>query len=133
MKSYKIVSLMLFCTTMLFGLKLEHIKWYWDYEKALKIAKQQHKPIILFLQKKDSKDSKKMLFTTLCNQPYIKYINEKYISVVVFSDKKNSYPMELFYTQIFPTLFFINFKDESFYKEPIFGFLPPNKFRLIIY
>ena len=128
---YKILNLLLFCT-VLYGAKIEHIKWHWNYSQALRKAKKQHKPIMLFLQKKDSTDSKKMLFTTLCNQPYIKDINKKYISAVAFFEDKNNYPIELFYTNTFPTVFFINFKDESFYKKPIYGFISPAEFKKIL-
>ncbi|MFA5455090.1 MAG: hypothetical protein WC272_07215 [Sulfurimonas sp.] len=43
------------------------------------------------------------------------------IAVVAFFEHKNSYPIELFYTQSFPTLFFVSSKDELYLKEPLRG------------
>jgi len=125
----KIVLLILVFILQLNAVQVRHIKWYWDYEKALKVAKKQHKPIMLFLQKKDSKESKKMLFQTLCNQSYVEQINHNFISVVAFFENKSNYPIELFYTNEFPALFFVDYKDESFLIKPIFGYIKSNKFK----
>ena len=104
------------------------IKWYWDYEKALKIAKKENKSMMIVLRKNNCKDCQKLFEITFLNQPYIKKLNEKFISVVVAFEDKNSYPIEMFYTLEFPVIFFINPKDESFLKNPIFGFISPDKF-----
>jgi len=41
--------------------------------------------------------------------------------VVAFFEDKNSYPIELFYTQAFPSLFFVSSKDESYLQKPLRG------------
>jgi len=124
--------LVFFFSTLLYSRTLEHIRWHWDYDRALIEAKQKHKPIMLFLQKKNSKESKKMLFTTLCNQSYIKDINQKYISIVLFFEEKNLYPSELFYPESLPAVFFIDSKNESLLINPIFGYMPPDQFRILL-
>ena len=104
-----------------------YINWKWDYEKALLIAKKQNKDLMIFLRKKDCIDCEKMLKTTLINQSYIDKINDKYISVIVTYEDKNDYPIEMFYTLEFPSLFFVNSKDESFITPPISGFISSKK------
>jgi len=47
-------------------------------------------------------------------------LNEKYIAVMVTYEGKVSYPIELFYSTTFPTLFFVDSEDESFFREPIY-------------
>jgi len=113
---------------ILFGLLLlssfafcEHIKWQNDYEKALMEAKKEKREILLLILKKECAKCK-TIFTDIFNSKEIEEkINEKYISAVVFFEDKNSYPIELFYTQQFPALFFVSKEDESFLEEPLFG------------
>jgi len=105
------------------------IKWHGDYTKALLSAKKQNKNIMLFLQERDCIDCKKMLQSTLYNQDYIKKINDSYISIIVQRENQISYPIELFYTLTYPTVFFINTEDESFLINPIYGYVTPQKFK----
>jgi thioredoxin-related protein len=105
------------------SLNAAHINWNWDYEKALLLAKKQNKNLLVFLRKKECKECQKMLKTTLINQDYIKKINKRYISVIVTHEDQNEYPIELFYTLDFPTLFFVSAEDESFLYDSIFGFV----------
>jgi len=113
-------------------LNASSIKWYGNYEKALLIAKKENKNIMLILRKKYCIDCQKMFEVTFLNQNYIKKLNDNYIAVVATYEDKNSYPIELFYTLDFPSLFFVNSKDESFITEPIFGFVSPNKLSIKI-
>ncbi len=121
-----LISLFLL-TTSLFA--SSSIKWHGDYTKALLSAKKQNKNIMLFLQEKDCAECKKMLKTTLYNQNYITKINDSYISIIVQREDKISYPIELFYTLTYPTVFFINTKDESFLTNPLYGYVSPLKFK----
>jgi len=120
-----LISLFLL-TTSLFS---SSIKWHGDYTKALLSAKKQNKNIILFLQERDCQDCKKMLKTTLYNQDYIKNINDSYISIIVQRENQISYPIELFYTLTYPTIFFINTEDESFLMNPLYGYVTPKNFK----
>ena len=123
----------LFLLLVLFNnLNASSVKWYGNYEKALLIAKKENKNIMLILRKKYCIDCQKMFEVTFLNQNYIKKLNDNYIAVVATYEDKNSYPIELFYTLDFPSLFFVNSKDESFITEPIFGFVSPNKLSIKI-
>lgn len=99
------------------GIVAEHIRWQSNYEASLQIAKKHNKDILLLILKKEDKKS----ITALTDTTLVAIINKKFIPVVVFFENQNSYPIELFYTQTFPTIFFVSKEDESYLKEPLFG------------
>lgn len=105
-------------TSLLFS---EHIRWQSDFEKTLIEAKKEEKNILLLVLKKDCKDCKNVFTDIFMDEEVTDKVNDRYISVVVFFENKNSYPVELFYTQLFPSLFFVSYKDELFLNAPLFG------------
>ncbi|ABB44860.1 hypothetical protein Suden_1583 [Sulfurimonas denitrificans DSM 1251] len=109
--------LMIFAS-LLFG---EHIRWQSDFEKTLIEAKKEQKDILLLVLKRDCKDCKNIFRDIFTDKEVTKRVNDKYISIVVFFEAKDSYPVELFYTQQFPALFFVSRKDELFLNAPLFG------------
>ena len=126
MKLYKYI-LVLILLGVLSTLNASHIKWHWDYEKALLTAKKENKNLMLILRKKDCIDCQKMFEITFLNQDYITELNEKFISVIATYEDENSYPIEMFYSLEFPSLFFVSQEDESFLIDPLFGFVSPDK------
>ena len=55
------------------------------------------------------------------NHPYIDTINKKMIAVIVTYEGQLSYPVEMYYTTVFPTLFLVDTKTEMFMSEPLYG------------
>lgn len=108
----------LFIATVLYA---EHIRWSNDFEKSLLEAKQTNKDILLLVLKKESLRSKTVFSDIFIKEDVQKAVNKKYIPIAVFFEDKNSYPIELFYTQIFPALFFVSSKDESYLHKPLSG------------
>jgi thioredoxin-related protein len=108
-----------------------HIKWNWDYEKALIKAKKENKPMMIVLRKDNCTECQKMFEITFKNQAYLERINKDFICVVATYENKNSYPIEMFYTSNFPAIFLVNNEDESLIKPPLFGFVSPEE--LLIY
>lgn len=104
------------------GIVAEHIRWQSNYEASLQIAKKRNKDILLLILKKDDKKS----ISSLIDSSLATKINKKFIPVVVFFENQNSYPIELFYTQTFPAIFFVSKEDESYLKEPLFGTIDVN-------
>ncbi len=98
-----------------------HVHWMGDYDKALQLAHKQNKPLVVLVVKKDSKMCNKILHQQFMNHPYIDTINDKMIAVMVTYEGKLSYPVEMYYTTIFPTLFFVDTKREIFMYEPLYG------------
>jgi thioredoxin-related protein len=97
-----------------------HILWKSDYSQALIDAKNNNKKLMVLLIKDNCKNCKEIVRNIFTNQPYLKKINQKVVSIIVNKDSKINYPIELFYSISFPTLFFINPKDEMFIIEPIY-------------
>lgn len=99
----------------------EHIRWQSDFDKALFEAKKEKKEILLLVLKKESAECKDIFTEVFGDKEVQEEVNRKYIAVVAFFEHKNSYPIELFYTQNFPTLFFASNRDESYLQKPLRG------------
>ncbi|WP_345992675.1 thioredoxin family protein [Sulfurimonas sp. HSL-1716] len=111
------LSLMLFAAFAFGG----HIQWQSSYDSALAKAKEQNKDILLLLLKKDSPRCK-TVFVDIFNKKRVQdEINEKYVAAIAFYEDENSYPIEMFYTQQFPALFFVSGKDETFLTPSLSG------------
>jgi hypothetical protein len=55
------------------------------------------------------------------NHAYVDSINQKMIAVIVTYEGRTSYPIEMYYTRVFPTLFFVDSTRELFFREPLYG------------
>ena len=55
------------------------------------------------------------------NQKYVEHINKNMVPVIVMYEGKLSYPIEMYYTTVFPTLFFVDSQRELFINEPLYG------------
>ncbi len=55
------------------------------------------------------------------DQDYVDDINSKMVPVIVTYDGALSYPIEMYYTTIFPTLFFVDSGKETFLRESLYG------------
>ena len=103
------------------SLLANHIHWLGDYNTALKLAQKEHKPLLVLLVKKDDNSSSKIIQNAFMNRHYIKEVNQKIISIIITYESKVSYPIEMYYTTTFPTLFLVNTETETFIKEPLYG------------
>ena len=99
------------------SINANHIVWLGSYDKALEKAQAEKKPMMVLLVKKDCKRCNEVIVNYFMNRDYIDKFNEKYISVIITYEGKLSYPIELFYSTTFPTLFFVDSKDESFLRS----------------
>ena len=121
-------KLLLLLILLISNLYSNNISWYSSYDKALQTAHKEHKNLMIFIASNKTKESNKVLGKYFLNQEYIQYINKHFISVLVTVEYKTSYPIELFYTTKFPSIFFASFKDESFLTHPMYGFESKEKF-----
>jgi len=76
---------------------------------------------MVLLVKKECKSCNEVIVKNFMNRDYIDALNEKYVSVMLTYEGEISYPIELFYSTIFPTLFFVSSQDEHFLEEPLYG------------
>jgi len=104
-----------------FILYAQHIHWLGDYDKALKIAKNEHKVLMVFLVKRECKSCTNIIKEVFMDKPYIQTLNKKVVPVIITYEGKQSYPIEMYYSTIFPTLFFIKSSNEHFLEEPLYG------------
>jgi len=114
----KIVSVLLFLTVLV---NADYVHWLGNYDKALKKAKKEHKNLLVYLVKNSCKPCNNTITKQFMHKNYIKTINNKFVSIIVTYEGKTSYPIEMYYSTIFPTLFFVNTKTESFLSPPLYS------------
>ena len=126
---YKILLILILLLTNLFSNNIQNnISWYSSYDKALEIAQKEKKNMMLFIASSKDKNSNEILRKHFQNQDYINYLNTNFISVLITVEHKTSYPIELFYTTNFPSIFFASYKDESYLTHPIYNFKSKEEF-----
>ena len=55
------------------------------------------------------------------NRPYIVELDHHFVSVIVTYEGRETYPIEMYYTTVFPTLFFVDSSRELFLTKPLYG------------
>jgi thioredoxin-related protein len=114
----KMLFLLFFFTL---SMNADHIHWLGNYDKALQEAQKEHKPLMVLLVKKECSSCNDVIRDAFMGQEYVKHLNQKFISVIVTYEGRESYPIEMFYSTSFPTLFFVSSQTESFLSEPLYG------------
>ena len=127
---YKILLILILLFTNLLS---NNISWYSSYDKAFYIAQKEKKNMMLFISSSKDNNSNEILKKYFMNQEYIDYLNKNFINVLISVEHKSSYPIELFYTTSFPSIFFASYKDESFLTHPIYNFKSKEEFIDMLY
>lgn len=126
---YKIILILILLFSNLFSNNVpNNISWYHSYDKALEVAQKEKKNLMLFIASTKDNSSNEILKKYFQNQNYIEYLNTNFINVLITVEHKTSYPIELFYTTTFPSIFFASYKDESFLTHPIYYFKSKEEF-----
>ena len=99
----------------------DFVHWLGDYKTAHQKALQTNKPLLVLVVKKNSVNAGETIQTVFMNQSYVDTINEKMVAVMVTYEGVLSYPVEMYYTTVFPTLFFVDGRREIFLAEPLYG------------
>ena len=120
------MRILLFFLLLISSGDANHIAWLGDYDKALQKAKSEKKPMMVLLVKKECKRCNEVIVKNFMNRHYIEKLNNKFVSVIVTYEGEPSYPIELFYSTVFHTLFLVDSSDESFIGEPIYDFVAPD-------
>jgi len=115
------ITFIFFWLLLPFGLCANHVHWLGDYDTALQKAHQEHKALLVLVVKKESSISNKIIKDHFMNHAYVDVINQKMVPVIVTYEGRSSYPIEMYYTRVFPTLFFVDTKTETFMGEPLYG------------
>ena len=114
----KTLSVLCFLTLSIYA---DHIHWLGNYDKALKKAQNEQKHLMVLLVKKECPPCNAIIKNYFMNQKYVEYLSQKFVSVIVTYEGRESYPIELFYSRSFPTLFFVDYQTEGFLSEPLYG------------
>ena len=114
----KIYSILFFLTL---SLSASHIHWLGNYDSALTLAKKEQKNLLVYLVKEGLPACQQTIKESLMNQPYIQTLNDTFISVIVTYEGRVNYPVELYYSQTFPALFFVESQHEHFLTAPLLG------------
>ncbi len=109
-----------------------HICWQGNYDDALQKAKKQDKALMVLLIKNDCQKCKDLVSKVFTNQTYIDKLNKKVVAVIVNKDNKHSYPIEMFWSNHYPTLFFVDSKNETFIEAPIYKLITKKEIQKII-
>jgi len=120
------MRVLIFLFLIILTLNASHVSWYGDFDTAHKEALKQNKMLLVLLIQKNCLTCKEAIQTSFINQSYIDEINKKFIAVLVTKGQKSSYPIELFYTYTYPSLFLLD-KNELFICEALRGGLTPDK------
>ena len=111
-----LLSWLLFC-----WVEADSIKWHGNYDTALQKAKKEQKDMMILLIQKGSPKGSQTIVKNFMNRDYIEDLNERFIAVIITYEGRSSYPIELYYSTVFPTLFFVNSSDERFITKPLYG------------
>jgi len=107
--------------TLPFLVSANFVSWLGNYDLAHQKALKEHKPLLVLVVKKSDSLSSQIIKKTFMDQDYVDGINSKMVPVIVTYEGALSYPIEMYYTTIFPTLFFVDSERELFLHEPLYG------------
>jgi len=115
------IKFVLFWLFFTLGSFANHIHWLGDYNTALQLAHKESKPLLVLVIKHKDPLSHTIIKEHFMNHDYVDKINKNMIAVIVTYEGRSSYPIEMYYTRVFPTLFFVDTKTETFMREPLYG------------
>ena len=102
------------------------ISWLGNYDNALKKARDEKKVLMVLLIKNNCKKCKNIVRDIFTNQLYLDKLNQNTVAVIVNIDNKHSFPIEMYWSNTYPTLFFVNSQDETFINEPLYNITSKN-------
>jgi len=98
-----------------------HIRWLGAYDQAHVLARQMHKPMLVLLIDQNSQTAAEVVSRVFTDHAYVERLNRLSVPVIVRADKHSHYPVELFYTTCFPTLFLVDSQNELFLTKPLYA------------
>jgi len=116
---WRVVALLLILVLPLVAFA-SHIHWLGRYDAALQKAVSEHKPLLVLVVKREDR-SNQIIQKALMNRSYIADLDHHFVSVIVTYEGEQSYPIEMYYTTVFPTLFFVDSSKELFLTKPLYG------------
>ncbi len=109
----------------------DNVRWQGDYDKALQQAKEEKKVLMVLLVKDDCQECRDMIKDIFMDKPYIEKLNKNTVAVIINIDNKYSFPIEMYWSNRYPTLFFVNSSNEIFIDKPLYN-ITQNKIETIL-
>lgn len=111
---------LLFISLFISTLYSQNISWHFNYDKALIQAHEENKNLFVLLVN-DNQESKKLIAALYKEESIIKSLHKEYLSILINVNYKTTYPIELYYTTQFPTMFIANAKLELMLSDPMYN------------
>ena len=102
-------------------LQANFVSWLGDYDAAHQKALKEHKHLLVLLVKKNDPTTSTLIQNSFMNRRYVESINQQTVPVIVTYEGALSYPVEMYYSTVFPTLFFVDSSRELFLTDPLYG------------
>ena len=97
------------------------VNWLGNYDVAHHKALKENKPLLVLVVKKNDPLSSEIIKNSFMNKKYVDLINNDMVPVIVTYEGVLSYPVEMYYTTVFPTLFLVDSSREVVLKPPLYG------------
>ncbi len=105
------------------------VAWRGAYDRALEEAKRTHKGLMVLLVRHECPACNEALRRLFMKRPYLPCIERSFVSVIVTADARSAYPVELYYSTVFPTLFFVDSRTQLFLVPPLYDLRDERAFR----
>jgi hypothetical protein len=104
--------------SVMIGLNAASIHWLGNYERARAEAEATGRVLMVLAVEPSSSASHRFLRDVLKEPRLIHRVNQRWVSVMVTHDYRSDYPNELYYTTTYPTLFWVDPRNELFVASP---------------
>lgn len=119
----KILFLLLLAVGSLLG---DGIKWQKEYNTAIKVAKQQDKPLLFIISNHNCRYCLELESTTLKNPKVIQKVNSEFVALILYVDQDPVFPRDL-YVGGTPATWFIEGNGEPMF-QPLMGAIGKDDF-----
>ena len=97
------------------------IRWRGDYNAAHREALEKGHPLLVLLIREKCTACRDLVLRLAVDTEISSWINRSTVPVIVRADERSDYPVELYYTTRFPTLFWTDSRRELPLRPPCFG------------
>lgn len=104
------------------SLSAESIHWWGSYDQALHSAQKIGKPMMVLAVEPQCPRCNALIRGVLSAPEVVHRVNRRFVSVIVTHDRWRHYPSELYFTTHFPTLFWVDPRDERMVRPPLYGY-----------
>ena len=94
--------------------------WRGDYDAARQEAVEAHKLLMVLVTTRGNAKTAEILSRVFTSRSCLDALSQKAVGVIVYRDGRHTYPIEMYYTTAFPTLFVVDPVREVFVVSPLY-------------